>query len=372
MALTNPKYARPFVMGGFNPAGADVLAAGIAPRVPTAEKAGADVGDQSAGGDEDYVENPIGAVQAAFSGMVSPPEEPVPPIPAEQALPAPIGADQIQKAFAPLMAEIQGQKGPPGRAIPPPTPALATFLSVLAGGLGAQLAKDPRIEENIIQTLNQHEQRRQAIQDQNYAEELLFNRERATQRLAAVGQAVQAELEAAIKANDTDRMMKANKNLEMLRQLGEERGIRLTGIEARKTARVEGALKAEIGAKAAEALEPKDYAARRGELLTSKELPNVPQSKGLLGGLVGGIGEALFGKPAATRQSEIIQLDKEALHSGNEKTIAAAKRNIQQTVLRALGLQMKAEFNEKDSIAIRDKLRELYDLEPSEVDWVGE
>lgn len=355
MALTNPKYARQAPMGGFNAAGNDTYAAPMlaVPRDVAAETEGAALGEQT------YTNAPSETVSNKFSMSLSAsgggPETLIPPIPPQEALPAPISSNDIAQAFAPLMAEIQGQKAPAGRPVPPPTPALATFLSVLAGTLGAQLTKDPRVEESVIQTLTSHEQQRQAIQDQNYAQDLLFNREKANQRLAAMGQQLEADLAAATSAKDTERMMKVNQNLEKLRGFMQGRTEMIRGNEDRKTARVAASLKTTEGGEEAKPLEPKDYVARRGELLTSKE---VPADKG---GFFFG-----WGKTHPKRE-ELAQLDKEALHSGNEKTIVAAKRNIQQAVLKDLGFANKAKYTKLESKAIVEKLRQIYDLGPDEV-----
>lgn len=353
MALTNPKYARQAPMGGFNAAGADMTGGLFTiPRDVAAEAAGAALGEQT------YTNAPTEAVSKSFSASMSAsgggPDTVIPPIPKDEALPAPISSNEISKAFAPLMAEIQGQKGPKGRPVPPPTPALATFLSVLAGSLGAQLTKDPRVEESVIQTLTSHEEQRQAIQNQNYAQDLLFNQQKANQRLAAMGQQLEADLAAATSAKDTERMMKVNQNLEKLKGFMQGRTEMIRGNEDRKTARVTAAMKAKEGELAA-TLEPKDYAARRGELITSKE---VPADKG---GMFFGWGQT------HPKREELAQLDKEALHSGNEKTIVAAKRNIQQAVLKDLGFANKAKYTKLESKAIVDSLRRIYDLSPDEV-----
>lgn len=351
MALTNPKYARTPILGGFNSAAPVSTATQMTvPRDVAAEKAGSALADST------YTEDPKGAVKAAFSASSSESgggsNEPIPPLPKEEALPAPLSSNDVASAFAPLLNEISNQKAPPGRPVPPPTPALATFLSVLAGTLGAQMAKDPRVEENIISTLDQHEQQRQAIQDQNYANELMFNREKANRRLSAMGQMLETEVDAAMKANDAERAMKANKNLEILRGFVEGRNIMLQGREQQKTASI--AANAKMEAAPGATLEPKDYASRRGEILTSK---NLPENAGHLWWTT------------HPRAGELAQLDKEALHSGNDATQAAAKRNIQQAVLRTLGLQMKTKFTRDESVKIKNTLRTTYDLDPSEVDF---
>ena len=292
--------------------------------------------------------------------MVSGPEEPIPGIPPQEAIPAPLTSDQIAQIYKPLFAQIESQTRPPGQPLPPPTPAAATFLSVLMGSLGAHLTKDPRVQASIIGTLEDQDRRRQAIEDQNYANELLFNRERAMRRLAATGQQLESQFAEASKANDTDRMMKIQQNLEKLQGFISGRNVMLAGREQRKTAAFEAKLATEAGTQGEppKTLEPKDYVAQRTEILKAKDIPE-QTTRGFLGT---GLGAKKIG-----RIEELANLDKEALHSGNPNTIAAAKRNIQQAVLKKLGLKMQANFDRKQSVAIRNALQELYDLRIEEV-----
>jgi hypothetical protein len=63
---------------------------------------------------------------------------------------------------------------------------MATFLGA-CGSLGAQLTKNPAVQDSIMRTLAENESRRKAIEDQNYSQDLVFNQQKASQRLAATG-----------------------------------------------------------------------------------------------------------------------------------------------------------------------------------------
>ncbi len=329
----------------------------VPPSVPSAQAAGSRVGEQT------YTQNPSAAVAESFKTSISEtgptesnglpammPFDPVPPA---------LTSTQIAEAFKPLFSEIQGQVAPAHQAVPPPTPAVATFLSVLAGSLGAQLTKNPAVQESIMKTLADTDARRKAIEDQNYANDLVFNHEKASQRLAAMGQVIETEMQSAIKANDMDRAMKAQQNLEKLRgYLDIQNTAVREGLQAKSALAVEEK-KAQIKAgEEAKPLDPKDYIAKRNDIVKSKLSET--------GGIMGKIGEVISGKKM-TKIEEVARIDKEALSSGNPNTAKIAQRNIMQEALRLTGLKMKTNFSREESIKIAKKLKEIWDVAPNEI-----
>jgi hypothetical protein len=184
------------------------------PNDPAAQEAGAQLGTQT------YTTDPAATVSARFSETFSGGggQQPVPPVLPPQALPSPLTSDEVSKIFSPLMQQIDADKKIPNQPLPPPTPALATFLSVLAGSLGAQLTKDPRVEESVIRNLQENTVRRQAIEDQNYANDLMFNREKANRRIAATGQMLEAKLKVALDNQDAKTAMVLQGNLRQVRR----------------------------------------------------------------------------------------------------------------------------------------------------------
>jgi hypothetical protein len=363
------QYNRPEgpLFGGFNPAmPGDTLAKPVftAPTIPAAQDAGYQAGKQAFGPSSTFTftQSPSAAVSETFKSSIAekgPTESSgTPGMMAFDPIPPPLSSSDIASAFQPLFSEIQSQVAPPHQVAPPPTPAMATFLSVLAGSLGAQLTKNPAVQDSIMRTLAENEQRRKAIEDQNYANDAVFNQQKASQRLAATGKVIEAELDSAIKANDMDRVMKAQQNLEKLKGY-----LDIQNTQARETSEFNQAVKVEQmktdaqDAKDAKGLDPKDYISRRGDLIKSK----LPER----GGVMGKISEAITG-PKMTKAMEVARVDKEGLSSGNPNTVKIAQRNILQDAMKLAGVDM-ATIDKKGFEKLKAKLKEVWDITPEEL-----
>lgn len=375
MPLENPNYMRKPTLGGFNPAAPNSLAWPI-PRELQAEMAG-QVGDQS------YTTAPKKAIEdemdpeggddfdlVAEGGTPEAPRSAVPGFPELSPLPPILTADRISQIFQPLMNAIETQGGPQPREVPPPTPALATFLSVLAGTMGAQLTKNPQVRESVIRTLEEQQQRRQAIEDQNYAQELLFDREQTTRRLAALGRQLDAEYDAAIEGGKTEQAMKIEQNRAKVAEWMQQRGIVQTANEQRITEgykseldKDEKAAEAELkGEETGEPLKTKDYLARIEAVAGNKNIPD-KEDKGWW-----------QGKNVTSKERELGQIYAAGVLSGDAATRKIARRHAWMYALRATNLAGKtveeltdAEITRIENAlkAINLSLEDLSDEEPT-------
>lgn len=141
-----------------------------------------------------------------------------PPDFSQAALPAPqITAGQIPGMYAGLLQQMQGEAPPLGRPEPAEYSPAQTFLSTFAGILGTQMARNPAIQENILNKLGEREQRRQAIEDQNYANRLLFDTEKRNRLVALRGKILEDQIATALSQGNAEVARIAAQNLEKLR-----------------------------------------------------------------------------------------------------------------------------------------------------------
>jgi len=368
---------QPRRLGGFTPAAGDAILSSMLfnPSNPNAAAKAAvtpQVSSAPAGTAAPYIGAPAQTVASDFkakvaSGLTDPTSVPsgvgVPEMPQTMEMPQPLGSDVISGAFAPLLAQMNAQKAPAPRDVPPPSPALATFLSALAGSLGTQFAKDPAIEQHVFGVMHENEVRRQAIQDQNYADKLQFDQQSANRRYSLMGQMIETQLQQAIQNNDVKQAAYYNQQLEKIRGQMEARTAVLREKAAGEADVEKARATAEVQKKgsAQKTLEPDEYLTARTNILKDKTLQDEKT------GMLDKVGQFFTGPPADTKQSELRQVDKAGILSGNPQTQAAAKRNIRQAVTGKLGLGAKAKYSKEDWQSIQNELRSTYDVGLEEV-----
>lgn len=269
-----------FLAGQFGPAGILVNKAAAAGEKFGAGLLSARSGEEAAKAASAAIVNPAEQIAGDFgmggttaidvmSGTAGP--QPGAPDFSQQAIPPPgLTAGQIPGMYAGLIQEIQGQAPPIGRPEPAAYSPAQTFLSTFAGILGTQMARNPAIQENILNTLATRETRRQAIEDQNYANRLLFDTEKRNRLVAIRGQILERQIETALSQGNLEAARIAAQNLEKLRgehqayieklrQAGELERTRLT-VKARE----------EGGAGGAKPLSMDQYLGQLREIQTAK------------------------------------------------------------------------------------------------------
>lgn len=166
-----------------------------------------------------YTTNPSQKVKEKFSASLTSGAEigPGPAIPkpaktTRAALPPPMSIDQIDSYFEPIRKEIQALPPPEAAPVPPKTPALTAFLSVLAGNLGASLTRNPAQAEQIQNYLLEKDKERKAAEAQNFASRVAFDQNRRNQLISIRAQALDTALQEAIKSGDSERAAKIAEN----------------------------------------------------------------------------------------------------------------------------------------------------------------
>lgn len=120
-------------------------------------------------------------------------------------------ADQIAAFFAPYSAAIEGLKPPEDQPVPERQKALPTFIAAALSNIGSALSRNPEFAHATMEGIQQREQQRLAMISSNYMQKQLFDKDKQLQRLGAVGQLANAQFENAMKVNDSEAALKAQK-----------------------------------------------------------------------------------------------------------------------------------------------------------------
>lgn len=303
---------------------------------------------------QNYTENPVAAVKRSFTvsgstgggepgpgGTAKPPK-----VPKADALPPPLSTSTIESLYQPLRQEIEALPPPTPRDVPPPTPALNSFLSLLGANLGASLLRDPAAADKIFGYMQEKEQQRQTIQAQNYAQDLAFSQNKRAQLVAVRGKALETALQVAIQSNDTERAAKIAENLQKLQGeiqaqtvIPAQTGMHLEvakeeGKQARLTLAEQLRIKLEETAAAGE-LKPitgKEFLKSIDDINKNKELGT--SQEGLLGPLLRSVfgGEKKVGKRDMLKASFVT-----GIMAGDPGVKADAKRRLLMTIYSDLG-----------------------------------
>jgi len=261
-------------LGGFSPALADATAV-----VPWPQKGKTELSPSHT---SDYVTNPAESITEAFgagldveigdssnfdSGMDFSPT------------PAPQGfdANQIPKMFEGLLGQIGGQQAPLARPLPADYSPTKTFLATFAGSLGTQLTRNPAILENIQRKLAERDQRRDAIADQNYAQDLLFNQDKSNKLISLRGKILENQIETMLAQGNAEGARIAAENLVKLKAQYEKDLEKMK--QAGETARVKMQVEAKTGGEAGKPITMDQMLTQIREIETAdpKKLPEVAQ-----------------------------------------------------------------------------------------------
>lgn len=214
----------------------------------------------------DYTTAPAQTIKEKFSvsttgGQNEPPIPPfrlgqAPPELAQSPLPAPVSGASIEEMFGPLLGAAEAEQAFASKDVPAATNPWMAFAGALAANTATSLTRNPLFAQQFAQYLEAEDRRRQAIQDENYANELLFSKEKRNRLFAIRGQILEKQLDEALKANDFERAQTAAQNLEKFRETlsramlpektaAEAYGTRVRGEEERKTLRTRASLETE-------------------------------------------------------------------------------------------------------------------------------
>lgn len=104
-------------------------------------------------------------------------------------------SDQIAGLFAPLLGDVQSEQAPLPRPIPQGLNPLQAFAGALASNMGSALTRNPMFAQNFARTIQEQQQRQQAVEDQNYLEDLAFNKEKRNRLLTIRASAMEKQIE---------------------------------------------------------------------------------------------------------------------------------------------------------------------------------
>ena len=307
----------------------------------------------------DYVSSPSQTVKSKFSASVSMPgsgDTTAPPIPGvgladvgQQPVPQ-SGPSQLDIAtfFQPLLDQIQNERQPLSRPVPAETSPTGTFLGLLAGNLATSFSRNPQFAQQAQRYLAEQEQKRVAIQEQNYADELTFSKEKKNKLIAIRGQILESQLEKAIKDGDQERALVISTNMAKLQeglqresqkqQAEREKAlIGARGAEDRKTNAANAKIKAEEETtQASKPLTTKEYLAARNQVARNKLLDEKTRSKWQLFGVTLPFGPR--DNTPTEREEEAEGIDVATIKNGEPTAQKAAKANLKRSILKRLGL----------------------------------
>ena len=256
-----------------------------------------------------------------------------------------ITAGQIPGMFGGLLGEVQNQPAPIGRPVPEALDTTKTFLATLAGTLGTQLTRNPAVLQDIQERMAERQRRSQAIEDQNYAEQLLFGKEKFNRLLALRGNILEKQIETALSQGNEEGARVAAENLERIRQRGRIEAEKEAGRQARLTEGTKARLEAKAKEKEGAELKPltmdqfnqavKDIATSDPEKLTEIMADKVNTGWFGLGGK----------KPASSKQEALEQIYAGAALGGEPAVAALGKVRLVNSIKQRLRIPEKLPSN---------------------------
>ena len=282
--------------------------------------------------------------------------------------------NEIAQFFQPLLEHIQNEQTPASRPVPADVSPTGTFLGLLAGNLAATFAQNPAFAQQAHQYLAEQEQRRQTIQEQNYAQDLAFNAEKRNKLISIRGQILETQLTKAI--NDGN-LVQANALSKELTKFQEgikresqreeaQQGIAKIQEQGRQE-RLTQAQKVTLTAKeeAAAAGKPittKQYLDARNDVAKNKQLPSDITHTFF------GLNNPWIGNRAPTpsdRELALEQIDVSTIKNGEPTATRGAKANLKRSILKRLNL-LGTTASPQAREAVRAEL-EQYGLTPGDL-----
>jgi len=255
---------------------------------------------------------------------------------------------EIEAFYKPLLDQVQNQQQPLSRPVPSDISPVGTFLGLLAGNLASTFAQNPAFAQQAQQYIADQSRQKQAIEEQNYANQLANDVDKRNKIISIRGQILEKTLDEAIKSGDFARANVASQNLfkfqegikrESDKQTAEREKAQIQerGRQERLTERTKASLKTEEEKTAArKPLTTKQYLDARNAVARNKELDEKTVSQWKV------FGVALpFGPRGATpteREEQMEQIDVATIKNGEPTAVNAAKANLLRSVLKRVGL----------------------------------
>jgi hypothetical protein len=236
----------------------------------------------------------------------------------------------IMGKYAGLEGLVNAQPGPKPQTPPGEVDPWKIFAATLAGSFASQISKRPELLDVATENIKKIEARRQAIQDQNAANAMLFDQNQYNRILNIRTTALSTVLEKAIKDGDNEkaaataeRLQKIQDNAIKERQNNEQANLNyrqkmaLTASKEEKTMEI-GAKVTEAQAKAGSPLEMKDYNSQTIQIQEAdpSKLTDIIKVPGFLG--LGG------DKQQISKQEGFLYLDAGAAVGGTDEVKAVA------------------------------------------------
>jgi hypothetical protein len=247
--------------------------------------------------------------------------------------------EEMKAFFQPLLDQVQNEQTPLSRPVPADVSPIGTFLGTLAGNLASTFAQNPAFAQQAQQYLAEQHAQKQAIQEQNYANQLAFDAEKRNKIISIRGQILEKTLDEAIKSGDLERANVASKNLitfqeglkrETQREDAQQRQaiVQEQGRQERLTEKTKASVKAsEEKTAAAKPMSTKEYLQGINDVNKNKQLGNSAPFR-FLG----------FQKEATSHEEALEQFHASAILNGEPTVKTAAKQNLLRLVKTRLGL----------------------------------
>jgi hypothetical protein len=251
---------------------------------------------------------------------------------------------EIFAFYKPLLDQVQNEQTPLSRPVPADISPIGTFLGTLAGNLASTFAQNPAFAAQAQNYLAQHAKQKQAIEEQNYANELAFSAEKRNKIISIRGQILEKTLDEAIKSGDLAKANVASQNLarfqeglkrESQRQEAQRRQaiVQEEGRQARLTEKTKATAKAsEEKTAAAKPMTTKEYLQGINDINKNKNIPN--EAKGLFWTDIG----PRIRKEATSHEEALEQFHASAILNGEPTVQKSAKQNLLRIVKTRLGL----------------------------------
>jgi hypothetical protein len=255
--------------------------------------------------------------------------------------------EEMKAFFQPLLDQVQNEQTPLSRPVPADVSPIGTFLGTLAGNLASTFAQNPAFAQQAQQYLAEQHKQKQAIVEQNYANQLAFDAEKRNKIISIRGQILEKTLDEAIKSGDLERANVASKNLasfqeglkrETQREEAQQRQaiVQEQGRQERLTERTKASAKAsEEKTAAAKPMTTKEYLQGVNDINKNKNIPS--EGRGAFGIPFG----PRFQQEPTSHEGALEQFHASAILNGEPTVKSAAKQNLLRVIKTRLGLVNK-------------------------------
>jgi hypothetical protein len=232
------------------------------------------------------------------------------------------------------------------RPVPADISPIGTFLGLLAGNLASTFAQNPAFAQQAQQYIADQARQKQAIEEQNYANQLANDVDKRNKIISIRGQILEKTLDEAIKSGDFERANVASQNLfkfqEGIKRESDKQAaqrektlIQERGRQERLTESTKASLKTEEEkTQASKPLTTKQYLDARNAVARNKELDEKTVSQWKIAGITLPFGPR--GTTPTEREEQMEQIDVATIKNGEPTAVNAAKANLKRSILKRL------------------------------------